>query len=68
MLCYEYKAKVLIAHIKRWKKDQKFFVLCKKRGLKVEVKEEQVFFSPHEHTGEEEKQLRRIYEITAAKL
>eukprot|EP00981_Chlorochromonas_danica_P002327 scaffold448_cov135-Ochromonas_danica.AAC.2 len=65
-LCERLGATVLLAHFKRWKKDQKFFVLCKRYGLKVVVLEEEVSFRPHEHTGQPEKTIRRVYSISSA--
>ncbi|RYG64042.1 hypothetical protein EON64_14780 [archaeon] len=63
-LCCEHRATVIIAHLKRWKRDNQFFALLRRRGLQVEVEREEVDFVPHEHTGQPNKQIKRIYKIT----
>lgn len=53
--------KVIIAHVRRWKKDGKFFALCRKAGLAVTTMVEEVLVVPHEHTGAPTRQITRIY-------
>ncbi len=55
---------VVIAHVKRWKKDAKFFALCRKGGMAVEVLVEAVEMVPAEHTGIPARQITRVYRIT----
>ncbi len=55
--------RIITSHIRRWKKDQKFFQLCKKRHLTVDTILENVEMVPHEHTKEPTKQISRIYLI-----
>jgi hypothetical protein len=55
--------KVIISHIRRWKKDQKFFKLCKKKQLDVTTLLEKTVYLEHEHTKEETKQIQRVYLI-----
>lgn len=66
-LCKQYGCIVIIAHIKRWKKDNKFLNLCKKQALLVDTICEEINFLRHENTHEEMKQIRRIYKISAIK-
>jgi hypothetical protein len=62
---------VIIAHFKRWKKDSKFFALCKKYKLEVMVLEEKITKERdihHNNPDNEEmkKTIQRIYRIQAA--
>jgi hypothetical protein len=66
LLCSKFNAKVIISHIRRWKKDAKFLQLCKKYRLDVTVLKEQIDYLPHEHTGELEKQISRVYFIQSS--
>lgn len=54
-------SRVIMSHVKRWKKDSKFFKLCVKKGLMVTVLSESVEYVAHEHTGLPEKTITRIY-------
>lgn len=53
--------KVIISHVRRWKKDGKFFAMCKKAGFLVTVLVEEVKSVPAEHTGIPTRQVTRIY-------
>jgi predicted nicotinamide N-methyase len=53
--------KVIIAHVRRWKKDGKFFAMCRKAGLAVTTLVEVVEVVPAEHTGAPTRQVTRIY-------
>lgn len=53
--------KVIISHVRRWKKDGKFFAMCKKADYTVSVLVEEVKSVPHEHTGIPTRQVTRIY-------
>lgn len=66
-LCHTYQCKIFIAHIKRWKKDQKFLLLAKKHKLLVNILQENITMEIHEHTKQLEKQIKRIYCISAMK-
>jgi len=55
---------VLIAHVKRWKKDSIFFSMCKKKGLSVEILSQKIEFLPEEHTNITRKQISRLYRIS----
>jgi hypothetical protein len=59
--------RVLMSHVRRWKKDAKFFKLCQKKGLLVEVISETIEQVPAEHTGVNERTITRIYLITSIK-
>lgn len=54
---------ILLSHVKRWKKDNKFFDLCRKKGLIVSIVFEKQDKDLNENTGEERKSIRRIYKI-----
>lgn len=54
---------VIMSHVKRWKKDTKFFNLCKKNGMLVDVLVEEITMIPNENTGELNKQITRVYRI-----
>lgn len=56
-------SEVIMSHVKRWKKDTKFFNLCKKNNMEVEVLVEEISMVPNEHTGELNKQITRVYRI-----
>lgn len=58
---------VYMSHVRRWKKDQKFFQLCRKHALSVTTLSEVVEFVPHEHTNEPQKQISRVYKIVEEK-
>lgn len=58
--------KVIISHVRRWKKDGKFFAMCKKAGYSVSVWVEEVKTVPAEHTGVPTRQVTRIYCIENA--
>jgi len=58
--------KVIISHVRRWKKDGKFFAMCKKAGYSVSVWVEEVKTVPAEHTGVPTRQVTRIYCIESA--
>lgn len=53
--------KIVISHVRRWKKDGKFFAMCKKAGFRVSVWVEEVKTVPAEHTGVPTRQVTRIY-------
>ena len=59
--------RVLMSHVRRWKKDAKFFKMCQKKGLLVEVISETIEQVPAEHTGINERTITRIYRITNKK-
>ncbi len=56
-------ARIIIAHVRRWKKDGKFFDLCKRKGMTVEVLEELVGVDINENTGQSLRSIKRIYQI-----
>ena len=67
-LCFlveEHGCTVLISHVKRWKKDQKFFDMCRKR-MNVEIIKEDISYIQDENSfsGKERKQISRIYKIS----
>lgn len=59
--CITLGCKVIIAHVRRWKKDGKFFAMCRKAGFTVTTLVEVVEVVPHEHTGVPTRQVTRIY-------
>lgn len=65
-LCEHYAATAVLAHIKRWKRDQRFLALCRRSGLTVTTAEEQVTHPVCPVTQRVEKQVRRIYIITSS--
>ena len=56
---------VLISHVKRWKRDEKFFAMCRKR-MKVEVVKETIEYVKEENSRSDRRrrQISRIYKIT----
>lgn len=54
---------IIIAHVKRWKKDEQFFKMCRK-AMNVEVLVETIEMVPHEHTGVPTREIKRIYKIS----
>lgn len=54
---------IIISHVRRWKRDGKFFQMCSKRGLIVEVIHELVDQEVNEHTGVPSRRITRIYRI-----
>jgi protein N-lysine methyltransferase METTL21C len=52
---------VIISHVRRWKKDGKFFAMCRKAGFSVTVLVEEVKSVPAEHTGLPTRQVTRVY-------
>jgi predicted nicotinamide N-methyase len=56
-------SKIIIAHVRRWKKDGKFFDLCKRKGLTVTILDEIVGTDTNEHTGQSIRSIKRIYQI-----
>lgn len=54
---------VLMAHVRRWKKDGKFFAMCRKRGWVVRTLLEDVSSVPDEATGEPRRHITRLYHI-----
>jgi hypothetical protein len=72
LLCNEYDCDVVIAHVKRWKKDSKFFALCKKHNLIVTILEEQILRERDAHHNNPDnedlkKTIHRIYRIQGVK-
>ena len=59
---------MIIAHVKRWKKDSKFFALLKKKGLMIDIIHEDIGMKEEENTGELRKHIQRIYRIYESKL
>jgi len=59
-------ARVLMSHVRRWRRDAKFFKLCCKRGLRVDVLSETMEHVPAEHTGKLERAITRVYLISSA--
>ena len=59
-----YNAEIIISHVKRWKKDEKFFKMCRKSFV-VELLEEVTELVPAEHTGVPTRTIKRIYRIKA---
>ena len=55
---------VIVAHVRRWKKDGKFFAMCKKT-MNVDVLEETVDSVINEATSEVSRRVTRIYKISA---
>ena len=58
--------RIIISHVRRWKKDGKFFAMCRKAGFSVTTLVEDVVMVPAEHTGVPTRQVTRIYCIAAA--
>jgi hypothetical protein len=54
---------ILLSHVKRWKKDAKFFAMCKKLRMAVDLLEERIVHEPAVHTGRAEKKITRMYHI-----
>ena len=67
LVCHRTGARVLMSHIRRWKKDAKFFKLCAKKGFNVDLLSETVEHEPAEHTGIPERIVSRVYLITLKK-
>lgn len=63
-LVTEHKAEIIMSHVRRWKKDEKFFKLCRK-SMTVELLEEIRELVPAEHTGIPTREIKRIYRIKA---
>ena len=61
-LITKYNAEVIISHVKRWKKDEKFFRMCRKIA-DVELLDEVRELIPAEHTGVPTRVIKRIYRI-----
>ena len=59
---------VLMSHVKRWKRDARFFKLCARAGLAVETLLETIEMVPAANTGLPEKTITRIYRITRVAL
>ena len=59
-----YNAEVIISHVKRWKKDEKFFKMCR-RIMIVELLDEIRELIPAEHTGIPTRVIKRVYRIKA---
>ena len=59
-----YNAEIVISHVRRWKKDEKFFKMCR-RTMIVELLEESREIVPAEHTGMPTRVIKRIYRIKA---
>lgn len=55
---------VILAHVKRWKKDSIFFAMCRKKGLTVTVLHESIDQVADDFTKILKKQIKRIYKIT----
>ena len=55
---------IIISHVKRWKKDNKFFQLCKKNNLNVIILYQLIDTIKNENTNQEKRQITRIYRIT----
>jgi predicted nicotinamide N-methyase len=54
---------VLLSNVRRWKKDHRFFKLCKKHGMNVDILHEVVGREENEHTQEQTRSVMRIYHI-----
>ena len=63
-LITNFNAEVIISHVKRWKKDEKFFRMCRKIA-DVELLDEVRELIPAEHTGVPTRVIKRIYRIKA---
>jgi predicted nicotinamide N-methyase len=63
-LVTEYNAEIIMSHVRRWKKDEKFFKMCRK-SMNVELLEEIRELIPAEHTGIPTREIKRIYRIKA---
>ena len=65
ILVEEYNCTVLISHVKRWKKDEKFFNMCRKK-MNVDIVKEDVCYIKEENSlsGKERRQVSRIYKIS----
>ena len=62
LLVTEYDSEIIISHVKRWKKDEKFFKLCRK-NMTVEILDETREFVPAPHTGILTREIKKIYKI-----
>lgn len=58
---------VILSHVRRWKKDNKFFALCRKNNLKVEILHECKDMVLNENTNESNRRISRIYKISGSK-
>jgi hypothetical protein len=60
--------KVIISHVKRWKKDSKFFAMCKKHNLVVEIVFENTNYSIENNflfdVSQKNKEIKKIYCIS----
>ncbi len=65
ILVEEYNCTVLISHVKRWKKDEKFFAMCR-RKMNIDILKEDVCYVKEENSlsGKERRQVSRIYKIS----
>jgi predicted nicotinamide N-methyase len=61
-LVSQYNCEIIISHVRRWKKDEKFFKMCRKTMI-VELLEEIREYVPAEHTGVLTREIKRIYRI-----
>lgn len=58
---------IIISHVKRWKKENRFFAICKKKGLHVEILHEVIDQVINENTNESSRRIRRIYQLSKPK-
>lgn len=56
-------ATILIAHVRRWKKDGKFFQMCKRQGITVDVIHEVIDQETNEHTNVKSRRVTRVYKL-----
>lgn len=66
-LINHYKCHIIISHVRRWKRDAKFFQMCSKTML-VEKLHEELDYITEEFDGSKRRRLQRIYRIQAKQL
>ena len=64
LMALPYCQEIWIAHVRRWKRDSKFFQMCSKKGLCVEVVHEVIDQEVNEHTHVASRRVTRMYRIT----
>ena len=55
---------VIMCHVRRWKRDNKFFTMCRKT-MKCEVLNEDIQYIPDENTGDLRKTITRMYKFSS---
>ncbi|RHZ00206.1 hypothetical protein DYB35_000622 [Aphanomyces astaci] len=63
-LVVDHHVDVILAHVKRWKKDERFFKMCRKHMQVIQLVED-VSLELQEHTQDHHRVIKRIYRLTA---